>query len=284
MEGTIYPTDLTDEQWELIRPYIPRSKSGTRKGGRPPTDVRMVVNGLMYLVRTGCAWRMLPRDFGPWPTVHHYYRTWRGDGTLQKVYDALRRKVRIQAGRKPSPPRRSSTAGGENRGNRGARGYDAGKKIKGRKRPIVVDTLGLILAVVVHAADIQDRDGAELVPARLVGRFSRLKWIRADGGYAGKMIEWTYQLGCWVLQIVKRGDDVTGFVVLPKRWIVERTFAWFNRYRRLSKDYETLPKSSDSMIYPAMIHLGSVSKQQVMPIVFHDDMEVGVYETTRAYG
>ena len=102
MDGTIYPTDLTDEQWELIRPHIPPSKSGTRKGGRPPTDVRRVLNGLMYLVRTGCAWRMLPRDFGPWPTVHHYYRTWRRDGTLQKIHDALRRKVRIQDGRKPS--------------------------------------------------------------------------------------------------------------------------------------------------------------------------------------
>lgn len=103
MDGTTYPTDLTDEQWELIRPHIPRSKSGTRKGGRPPVDVRVVVNGLIYLTRTGCQWRMLPRDFGPWPTVHHYYRTWRRDGTLQKIHDALRRKVRVQDGRKPSP-------------------------------------------------------------------------------------------------------------------------------------------------------------------------------------
>lgn len=144
---------------------------------------------------------------------------------------------------------------GENRGKRGARGYDAGKKINGRKRHIIVDTLGLLLAVVVHAADIQDRDGAKLVLGKLVGRFGRLKLIWADGGYAGKLIEWTHDLGRWVLEIVKRSDDVSGFKVLPKRWIVERTFGWFGRYRRLSKDYETLTESSESMIYLAMIHL-----------------------------
>jgi putative transposase len=144
---------------------------------------------------------------------------------------------------------------GEDRGKRGARGYDAGKKINGRKRHIVVDTLGLVLAVVVHAANIQDRDGAKLVLALLKGRFSRLKLIWADGGYAGQLIEWTRQLGRWVLEIVKRSDDMTGFVVLPKRWIVERTFSWFGRYRRLSKDYETLTESSEAVIYLAMTHL-----------------------------
>ncbi len=120
---------------------------------------------------------------------------------------------------------------------------------------MVVDTLGLVLAVVVHAADIQDRDGAKLVLAKLAGRFSRLKLIWADGGYAGKLIEWTWKLRRWVLEIVKRNDDLTGFVILPKRWIVERTFAWLNRYRRLSKDYETLTTSSENVIYLAMIQL-----------------------------
>jgi transposase len=144
---------------------------------------------------------------------------------------------------------------GENRGKRGARGYDAGKKIKGRKRHIVVDTLGLLLAVVVHPANIQDRDGAKLVLPKLVGKFSRLQLIWADGGYAGQLIAWTQELGHWILEIVKRSDDVTGFQILPKRWIVERTFAWFGRYRRLSKDYETLTESSEAMIYMAMIHL-----------------------------
>ena len=144
---------------------------------------------------------------------------------------------------------------GQDRGKRGARGYDAGKKIKGRKRHLVVDTLGLVLAVVVHAANIQDRDGAKLVLAQLVGRFSRLKLIWADGGYAGALIGWARQLGRWVLAIVKRSDEVSGFVILPQRWIVERTFAWLNRYRRLSKDYETLTNSSENVIYLAMIHL-----------------------------
>jgi transposase len=144
---------------------------------------------------------------------------------------------------------------GEDRGKRGARGYDAGKKIKGRKRHIIVDTLGLLLAIAVHPANIQDRDGAKLVLAKLVGQFSRLKLIWADGGYAGKLIEWTQEVGHWILEIVKRSDDVTGFQILPKRWIVERTFAWFGRYRRLSKDYETLTESSEAIIYLAMIHL-----------------------------
>ncbi len=155
----------------------------------------------------------------------------------------------------PTRPRRLSTASRSKPWKKGARGYDAGKKIKGRKRHIVVDTLGMLLAVVVHAADIQDRDGARLVLAKRVGQFWRLKWIWADGGYAGKRIEWTWELGRWVLEIVKRSDDVRGFQVLPKRWIVERTFSWFGHYRRLSKDYETLTESSESMIYLAMIHL-----------------------------
>ena len=144
---------------------------------------------------------------------------------------------------------------GEDRGKRGARGYDAGKKIKGRKRHIIVDTLGLLLAVVVHPANLQDRDGAKLVLAQLVGKFPRLKLIWADGGYAGRLIDWTRELGHWILEIVKRSADATGFQVLPKRWIVERTFAWFGRYRRLSKDYETLTESSEAVIYLAMTHL-----------------------------
>ena len=134
-------------------------------------------------------------------------------------------------------------------------GYDAGKKVKGRKRHLVVDTLGLVLAVVVHAASIQDRDGAKLVIALLKDRFPRLKLIWADGGYAGQLIKWVASFGNWVLEIVKRSDDQKGFVVLPRRWVVERTFAWLSRYRRLSKDYEFLPESSEAMIYIAMIHI-----------------------------
>jgi len=138
---------------------------------------------------------------------------------------------------------------------RGRRGYDAGKKINGRKRHIVVDTLGLILAVVVHAADVQDRDGAKFVLRRLRGLFPRLKRIWADVGYAGKLIGWTQSLGGWVLDIVKRSDEAVGFTVLPHRWIVERTFAWIGRYRRMSKDYEVLTESSENMLYLTMINL-----------------------------
>ena len=138
---------------------------------------------------------------------------------------------------------------------RGRRGYDAGKKIKGRKRHIVVDTLGLILAVVVHAADVQDRDGAKLVLRKLRGLFPRLQRIWADSGYAGKLVGWTKKLGGWVLDIVKRPDDAVGFKLLPHRWIVERTFAWIGRYRRMSKDYEVLTESSENMVYLTMINL-----------------------------
>jgi putative transposase len=143
----------------------------------------------------------------------------------------------------------------ENHGKGGPRGYDAGKKINGRKRHIVVDVLGLILAVAVHTADVQDRDGAKLVLCKLRGLYPRLKLIWADGGYAGKLIDWTKRIGGWVLEIVKRSDDIVGFVVLPRRWVVERTFGWLGRYRRLSKDYEMLTASSESMIYLAMINL-----------------------------
>lgn len=140
-------------------------------------------------------------------------------------------------------------------GKGGPRGYDAGKKVAGRKRHIVVDTLGLILAVVVHAANVQDRDGAKLVVSKLKDRFPRLKLIWADGGYAGQLIEWVKQFGNWALEIVKRSDDAKGFVLLPHRWVVERTFAWLGKYRRLSKDYEALPETTETLIYAAMIHL-----------------------------
>jgi putative transposase len=142
-------------------------------------------------------------------------------------------------------------------GKRGIRGYDAGKKVSGRKRHLVVDTIGLVLAVVVHAANLQDRDGAKLVLQRIRGKFPRLRLLWADGGYAGQLIEWAKEFAGWVLQIVKRTDDMKGFVVLPRRWVVERTFAWLGRWRRLSKDYEELPETSEAMILIAMIHLMS---------------------------
>jgi putative transposase len=248
-----YPSDLTDPEWELIRGMIPPEVGG---GRHRDTDMRAVVNGILYLVRSGCAWRMLPKDYPPWTTVYHYYRLWRKNGTLIGIHDALRRQVREAAGRNPEPSAgvidsqsvKTTEAGGEH-------GYDAGKKVNGRKRHILVDTMGLVLMVVVHVASVQDRDGARLLLAKAKGLFTRLQLIWADGGYAGKLIAWVQETCGWVLEIIKRSDTVKGFKLLPRRWVVERTFGWFGRYRRLSKDYERLPESSEAMIYWAMTRL-----------------------------
>jgi len=253
MKRKAYPTDLKDNEWAILAPLIPPAKSG----GRPrAVDMREVVNGLLYLLRSGCAWRMLPHDLPPWQTVYEYFTQWRDDGTWERLNTILRIAVRQQAGKQAE----ASAAIIDSQSVKttetpGTRGYDAGKKIKGRKRHIAVDTLGLLLMIVVHAAHIQDRDGAKLVFEKMKGRFPRLRLIWADGGYAGKLVEWVHTLCQWVLEIVRRSDDVSGFQVLPHRWIVERTFGWLGRYRRLSKDYEGLPQSSEAMVYATMIHL-----------------------------
>lgn len=252
METKRYPTDLTDPQWDLIRPLLPKAKPG----GRPRSvDLREVVNGILYIVRGGIPWRMLPKDLPPWGTVHFYYRSWRIDGTWQKLLDVLRSRLRRADGRKTSPSAAivdsqsiKTSEGGE------ARGYDAGKKITGRKRHLVVDTMGLLLAVVVHSASVQDRDGAKLVLARLKGRFPRLKLIWADAAYEAT-IGWAKSFGGWLLELVKKAADQVGFVVLPRRWVVERTLGWLVRSRRLARDYERRTASSEAMIEIAMIHL-----------------------------
>jgi putative transposase len=199
---------------------------------------------------------MLPHDLPPWKTVYHYFRLWRQDGTWERINAALRQEVREAEGRDPEPSAAIlDSQSVKTTETPGIRGYDAGKKVNGRKRHILVDTLGLLLMVVVHAANVQDRDGARLVLERAKGRFPRLQLIWADGGYTGKLVEWVKSVCRWVLEIVKRSDDGKGFQVLPRRWVVERTFGWLGRYRRLSKDYEGLPESSEAMIYIAMIHL-----------------------------
>jgi len=252
---TQYPSDVTDRQWQLIRQLLPpRSRRGRR-----PIDRRRIVNAIFYVVRTGCQWRMLPKDFPNWSTVYGIFWQWRNDGTWQRVHGALRAKARKAAGKKSTPTvaivdsQSVRTAeGGEERG------YDAGKKITGRKRHVAVDTLGFLLAVVVHAADWQDQDGAEWVMDELARQFHRIKVVFGDIAYGRSGLpDWVRQTYGWILQTVLRPVGVKGFTVLPKRWIVERTLAWLARHRRHSKDYERTAASSEAVIYIAMINLMS---------------------------
>ncbi|WP_392481047.1 IS5 family transposase [Nostoc sp. C110] len=250
-----YPTDVSDVEWDLIKSMIPAERK-RKRGKKREVDMREVVNAIFYILRAGCSWRMMPHDLPAWQTVYSYFRRWERKGVWQKIHTVLRSQLRKIEGRDVEPSAGiidSQTVKTTEKG--GIDGYDAGKKINGRKRHILVDTMGLLLIVVVHAASIQDRDGAKLVLNKIRYSFPKLHLIWADAGYAGKLVDWVrYFIGC-VIEIVKRSDDTSGFKVLPRRWVVERTLAWLGRYRRLSKDYEYHPQTSETMIYAAMTHL-----------------------------
>jgi putative transposase len=249
-----YETDLTDEPFALVEPFFPKPK----RMGRPPADLREVLNAILYLVRTGCQWRLLPKDFPPWSTVHTWYRRWRTDGTWERINEALRRRARRQQGRHPSP--RSSAADSQpvkTAGQGGARGYDAGKKVQGRKRHLWVDSPGLLLAVFVTGADVHDsRAACTLFHLRAWDELPRLRVVYTDGQYtAAYLDEEVFSRSPFRREVVSRPGGSEGFVKLPQRWVVERTIAWLGRSRRLSKDCEREPGSSEAMIRVSMIHL-----------------------------
>jgi transposase len=254
-DGERYPSDTTDEQWAVLEPLVP----APLPGGRPAVHSRRrIVDAILYVTRTGCAWRSLPHDFPPWATVFWYFKRWRADGVVDRIHDALRDQVRDAAERDPM----ASAGSIDSQSIKGAdtvgvavRGFDVGKKTNGRKRHIAVDTMGLLLLVVITSAGVQDRDGARTLLARVKMVMPSLSLVWADGGYAGKLVEWAGQIAHITVEIVRKPLGIKTFQVLPRRWVVERTFAWIVRCRRLDHDYERLPETSEAMIKWAMIGL-----------------------------
>ncbi|MER7503621.1 IS5 family transposase [Nonomuraea pusilla] len=247
-----YPSDLTDEQWELIEPLLPEPNTGGRPEKHPR---REIVNAILYVVRSGCPWRYLPTDLPPWQTVYWYFQQWEATGVTERLLAELRIKARRQAGRDDEPSAGvidSQSVKGADTVGRDSRGYDAGKKVNGRKRFIITDTTGLLITVAVMAASWQDRDGAKtaLLSAYLT---TPIRYVFADQGFAGRLVDWSRETLRTTLEIVRKPADQRGFSVISRRWVVERTLAWLTACRQLARDYERDPAVSEAMIRWAAI-------------------------------
>lgn len=253
MKRMAYPSDMNDQEWECIAPYVQPAPGPGRKRR---VDIRAVINALLYVSRSGCQWRMLPHDFPTWELVYYYFQQWTYDGTLEQINDCLREEIRGHLGRNPQPSvgiidsqSVKTTSSGEEHG------FDAAKCIKGRKRHCLVDSVGLLVLGLVTAASVQDSDAGQELLIDAQRKTQRLEKVFADEGYKAWLVDWIQRWTSFVLDIVKKPIDQVGFQVQPKRWIVERTLGWFNTYRRLSKDYERTILSSQAFVYLASIRL-----------------------------
>jgi len=254
VKNALYDTSLTDAQWDYLKPMLPKPA----KRGRPPTDRRQILDAVLYVVKGGIPWRLLPHNFPPWQTVYDVFRKWTVNHQWAALNDALRTLVRKAEGRDSQPTAAIlDSQSVKSAGHGGDVGYDAAKRIKGRKRHLLVDTLGLVLGVAVTPASTPEREGAQAVLERPLKWFARLRRLWVDGGYTGEAFaEWVKDRRPKLeVEVVKRSDDTTGFKVLPRRWVVERTFGWLMRHRRLARDYEKTESSAEAMVYLTMIRI-----------------------------